>query len=335
METPFPGSFRDLPPKWAHFCLGIERFMRNELGVEPESLQVLCAFSGGADSTALLLALHCLSLKNGGHVRAAHLDHGLRRDSGKDALWCRDFCGRLNIPFQAKRVDIASQANAAGHGIEETARSVRYDFLKQALHEHNLDWIATGHHLGDLSEDVVMRLVRGTGWPGLSGMPGVDRERSLMRPLLLTGKKTLCAFLEALGASWCEDETNTDTAMTRNRIRHSILPLVQDENPNFSESVVRLWRLGRIDEAYWLQEMGKAPSGELLPSAVLEEAHKALRLRLYKKYLDSMGSGQALADTLLKMDDAWREARFGAVFQFPGDRVGKITPKGVLFGFKD
>lgn len=335
METTFPASFRDLPPKWAHFCLGIERFMRKELGVAPEDLQVLCAFSGGADSTALLLALHCLSLKNGGRVCAAHLDHGLRPKSDEDVLWCRQLCGQLNIPFQTERTDVAAEANASGRGIEETARVVRYKFLKQARSAEKLDWIATGHHLGDLSEDVVMRLVRGTGWPGLSGMPGVDRERSLMRPLLLTEKKTLCAFLETLGVSWREDETNVDESMTRNRIRHTLMPLMLEENPNFPDSVARLWRLGRIDADYWLTQMNEATAGDLLPSAVLEEAHKALRLRLYKKYLDAVGSGQALADTLLKLDEAWLETRFGAVFQFPGDRVAKISPKGVLFGFKD
>lgn len=333
MPPRIPARFRDLPPRWAHFCLGVERFMRDELGIDPIGADFLCAFSGGADSTALLLTLHCLSLKNGGTVTVAHLDHGLRPESGAEARHCQELCSYMGLSFVSKAVDVIRMAEAESMGLEEAGRKARYDFLNQQMKACGAGWIATGHHLGDLAEDVVMRLVRGTGWPGLSGMAGIDTKRRLIRPLLMTEKAILVEFLTELGFSWVEDASNADTGMTRNRIRHLILPSLLEENPNFLESAGRLWRLGRIDESYW-DEQSDTVEGTLLRKEKLEASHKALRLRLYKAHLDRLGPGQALADTLLKMDDAWKNRRYGTIFQYPGDRTGKITPEGVVFGFK-
>lgn len=333
MTAAFPGEFRDLPPRWAHFCLGIERFLRTELGIDPVGADFLCAFSGGADSTALLFALHALSLKNGGHVTAAHLDHGLREESLEEAEHCRNLCQQIGVVFTSERRDVLDLARTHSMGIEEAGRKARYDFLKEQAERQGATWIATGHHLGDLAEDVIMRLIRGAGWPGLSGMAALDRDRRLVRPLLLTTKETLVEFLNTLGIKWIEDASNQDAAMTRNRVRSSILPLFLQENPNFLEATARLWRLGNIDKDYWDSQTA-SPKGRLLPRQLLEDSHQALRLRLYKDFLDQLGPGQALADTLLKMDEAWQNRKYGSLFQYPGDRTGKITPKGVLFGFK-
>lgn len=330
-----PATLQDLPPKWAHFCLGVEKFIFRELRLDLRGKTILTAFSGGIDSTALLLVLKYLCLKNNGVLIAAHLDHHLRDDSGDDAEHVSAFCRDTGVDCVVESSDVASLAAKRGIGVEEAGREARYEFFDRVLRHRRADYLAVGHHLDDLCEDVLMRMTRGVGWPALSGMEGYDSKRNLVRPFLLTPKARLKAFLEAVQVSWCDDASNMDMQFKRNRVRHSILPLFLEENPGFPESVARMWKQGRIDADYWSQETesGKADA-DLLTRDVLDSTHSALRLRLYKRRLDSLGAGQALADTLLKLETAWQEKRYGAVFQFPGDKTAKITAKGVLFGFK-
>lgn len=334
MVVELPGSFQELPPRWAHFCLNIERFLRRDLGIDPAKSHFLCAYSGGVDSTALLLTLYFLGLKNGIPVSAAHLNHGLRKESAIEAVHCQTLCKALGISIYTKQTDVSVLAQDTGIGIEEAARNARYNFLNECRVSAQADWTALGHHLDDLSEDILMRLIRGTGWPGLSGMAGTDSRRNIVRPLLENRKETLKEFLTELNICWVEDASNKDLAMTRNRIRHSLLPLIYEENPNFHEAVLRLWKIGKIDEDFWLTAVDQTDTGTILPQSILENAHKALRLRLYKSFLNDLGPGQVLGETLLKMDEAWKGARYGTVFQYPGDRIGKITHRGVVFGFK-
>lgn len=327
-----PARFSDLPPKQAHFCLGIERFLSDELDISKGGSHVV-ALSGGADSTALLLILHSLSLKNGGRLIAAHVDHGLRVESADEARHCQSLCERLGVEFRLLREDVAAFAEADKIGLEDAGRKVRYAFFEQLRDEAGADSIMLGHHLGDLCEDVLLRLVRGTGWPALSGMEARDDARHIVRPLLLTTKARLVEFLMALGVSWVEDASNADVSMTRNRIRHSILPLFLEENPNFPEAVIRLWKVGRHDARYW-NSATLCENPQQLDASVLNAAQPALRLRLYKRCLDSLGAGQVLADTLFSLDDAWCAGRNGREFQFPGNKVAKITRKGVVFFVK-
>ncbi|QGY41185.1 tRNA lysidine(34) synthetase TilS [Pseudodesulfovibrio cashew] len=324
-----PRTLQDLPPKWAHCCLHVEHFLAGELEFDLSGKTVVVAFSGGVDSTALLLILHYLAQKNGSRVVAAHLNHQLRDEADADAQWTAVFCEGLGIAYEQRTVPVAELAARGGVGLEQAGRDARYAFFADILAQHDAHCCALGHHLDDLCEDVLMRLARGTAWPGLAGMSGYDRERRIIRPLLLTSKSVLQRFLTDIGVTWREDATNADPAMTRNRVRHSLLPLFLMENPNFPETVARLWKVGRLDRDYWDKQT--TSSGPLLPHSLLKTSHKALRLRLYKASLDEMDGGQALADTLFKLDSAWEERRFGAVFQFPGDKRATITRDGVVF----
>lgn len=325
-----PQSLQDLLPKWAHFCLFVGRFVEEELGVDLEGKRLLVGLSGGVDSTALLLVLHYLSKRAGFTVQAAHLDHGLRPESGEDATFCRELCGALSIECTVEKRDVAALAQERNIGLEEAGREARYALFGSLRESGPFDYVAVGHQLDDLSEDVLMRLIRGTGWPGLSGMAGFDPDRALIRPLLLMPKSTLIAFVSKLGVVWHEDATNADDAMARNRVRNEILPLIQRENPNFWQSVARLWKIGRIERDYW-ESLTAAPC-EILDNRTLKAAHKAFRLHLYKSCLDAVGPGQALAETLFKLDEAWLEGKVGAVFQFPGDKTATVTASGVVFG---
>jgi tRNA(Ile)-lysidine synthase len=325
-----------MPPKWAHFCLDVEKFLLAELGFSPKGQTLVLAFSGGLDSTALLLVLSALAPRLDVGFVAAHLDHGLRESSAREADLAAAFCSGLGIECLLSRQDAAAFARDSNQGLEAASRALRYRFLQEIRSARAPAILVTAHQQNDLAEDVIMRLVRGTGWPGLGGMSAWDAERSLLRPLLFTPRKTLLEFLSAMGVSFTSDPSNQDQSFRRNRIREQVLPLLIKENPAFLETAGRLWRQANLDRDYFdkllsLPVASRDPSRVLLPESRLREAHPGLRLRLFKKALDALGPGESLTKTLFELDAAWEEKRRGAVFQFPGRKTAQITPKGILF----
>ena len=178
-SVPFniPQSLQELPPKWAHFCLHVEKFITDDLHVDLTQKHIVTGCSGGVDSTALLLVLHYLARKNNGRVVAVHLNHNLRDEADGDAGWVQSLCDTMGIECVVESKNIKALAQD-GVGIEEAGRNARYELFQNVLNEKSADYIAVGHHLDDLCEDVLMRLTRGTGWPGLSGMSGFDPARS-------------------------------------------------------------------------------------------------------------------------------------------------------------
>ena len=340
LSATLPKTLQEISPEAARFCLGVERFLANDLGVAAPGRAplgtVLVGLSGGADSTALLLALRWLAPRLGCEVCAAHLDHGLRPESCDEAEAAQDLCRSLGVPFATSRRDVAALAADDGLGLEEAARRARYAFLEQARAECGAQWIAVGHTLDDLAEDVVMRLVRGTGWPALGGMAGADPERRLLRPLLLSARADIEAFLNGLDADWIEDASNTDLAFLRNRIRHTVLPLLKRENPLFAEGVGRLWRQARLDAAWMDAEVEALPwaeeSGVLtLPLDALRALPPALRLRACKQALERLGPGQPLAANLFALDEAVMSGAGGKTIQFPGSKTVEVGAGHVRF----
>jgi len=340
-----PPSLQKLSPARARFCLDIQSFTEKELGVPLAGQRLLAGFSGGADSTALLLSLHYLSQKVGFSLLAAHLDHQLRPSSGMEAARCGAFCDALGVPLITQKADIAS-LRMGGQGIEEAAREARYAFYAETAGLERCDWIVTGHTANDLAEDILMRLIRGTGWPGLSGMEALDGARRLLRPLLLTSRSRIEDFLNGFGIAWIEDESNTDPAYFRNRIRMRLLPLILEENPAFLDKAVGLWRLGRLDTR-WIdsmlpalsfnkeqqtsisQEQARQLPPPFLPREQLEGMPKALRLRLYKKILAALGPGQARLDALLALDASFEARGEKTVHQFPGGKLARVDKRGI------
>lgn len=350
MHARLPVSLQQLPPAQARFCLAAARFLEKDLAVALQGAKILVALSGGADSSALLLCLRCLSQSKGFSLRAAHLDHALRPSSAEEAEQCRRLCESLSIPFSSRRVDVAALSQEEKTGVEACARKVRYAFFSSLADDEGCDWIAFGHNKNDLAEDMLMRLMRGAGWPGLGGMRAIDEKRRLLRPLLMTSREEIEAFLQGLGIAWIEDESNADAAYFRNRVRNTLLPLILKENPAFLESAAGLWRLARADERYFsealagkkpLQELSVAPgegeSSLFTPMAELRAMPQALRLRLYKSMLDKLGSGQALLDNLLRLDASLADFISGAArhgqreHQFPGGKTALVSSKGICW----
>ena len=192
---------------------------------------VLAALSGGADSVALLLELVKLQ-KNGKilRVEAAHLNHAIREtDADADEAFCAELCERLDVPLHAERIDVPRLAKETGVSLELAARNARYAFLERIRADRYLDCIAIGHHRDDQAETLLLHLLRGSGTDGLVGMR--LRSGRLIRPLLHTGKSEILAYLSERGQRFCTDETNFETDATRNRIRLSVMPVLETVNP--------------------------------------------------------------------------------------------------------
>lgn len=349
---PFPASrptLRHLPPALARLCLGVERFCRRGLGLSPGSRLVL-ALSGGADSTALAVLLHLLTPRLGLSLVALSVDHGLRPESREDARHAEALCRWLGIPCAVRRRDVATCARDWGCGLEDAGRRVRSALLEEERAAVGADWIVLGHHAGDLSEDVLLRLTRGAGWPGLAGMAAKDGARRLLRPLLFTAPGELRALLRHLNIPWREDASNASPAFRRNRLRHEVMPLLRRENQALERTWATLHRLGELDGDFWEQTLDAAlaahpwEAGEedgapviLLPRALLAGLHPAARLRLYVRGCRALWQrgdgceGQPRGATLLALDEALREGRGNTRFQLPGKVEALVRGGSVRF----
>ncbi|MFO7717281.1 MAG: tRNA lysidine(34) synthetase TilS [Thermodesulfobacteriota bacterium] len=332
---------QNLPPKQAHLCLEIDRFVGNELGVDFHGNRLLLAVSGGVDSVALLAWAAAMRHKWQAHLHCAHLDHGLRPESPSERARVHALCEQLRIPCVSGRSLTPCYARRNNLGNEEAGRILRYRYLHGVARRQGCDYLLTAHHANDLAEDNLMRLLRGAGWPALAGMPAWDPNRRLIRPFLLTPKKRLQALVEAAGLSWQEDTSNADPAYQRNRIRHQILPLLLKENPHFLETLAQTWRQAQADSALFDQLLAEArqteertPRGRLAPRATLESLPPALRARWYKAILDQIGPGQAVSENISRLDALFREKKSGKMVQFPGDKQATVTREGIIFGWK-
>lgn len=209
-----------------------------------QDVTVLVAVSGGADSVALLRALWALRGSGPGRVVAAHLNHGLRGEqSDADEAFVRELCGRLGVGCEVGRTEVARLAKQQGDGLEAAGRVARYRFLAEAAGRIGARFVATAHTADDQAETILHRIVRGTGLRGLSGIRRVRPlgPAVLIRPLLQFRRAELRAYLHELKQPYRDDVSNADLRLTRNRIRHELLPrLAADFNPRVVEALLRL-----------------------------------------------------------------------------------------------
>lgn len=215
-----------------------------EQALFPDGGRVVCAVSGGADSTAMLHCLLSLRAELGIEVSAAHYNHHLRgAESDRDEAFVRTLCDTLGVPLTVSGGDVRARAEQTGESIEEAARKLRYAFLETLG-----GTVATAHSADDNLETVLLELVRGTALRGLCGIP--PKRGAVVRPLLCVTRGEIEAYLLENGLSHVEDSTNAAPDARRNRIRQDVVPLLRRENPSLSATVLRASLLLRKDEAY-------------------------------------------------------------------------------------
>lgn len=202
-------------------------------------LPLAVALSGGADSTALLLA--CVR-RWPGQVMAVHINHGLQAAASNFEQHCRGFCHSLQVPLHV--VEVQAKASQ-GESPEDAARKARYKAFDDLARENSafsaIQSIAFAHNADDQVETVLLALSRGSGLGGLSAMPAQWQRGGMTcwRPLLEVSASDIRAWLQAQAHSWVEDPSNADMRFTRNRIRHSIVPALRQAFPHVADAFAR------------------------------------------------------------------------------------------------
>jgi tRNA(Ile)-lysidine synthase len=250
--------------------------------------RICIALSGGADSVALLLTLHAANSTPreslGVGLSAVHIHHGLRgAEADADQQFVEDLCISLGVPLHlhhASIVDRVAQTRAAGdpETIEEAARNVRYNFFTTLLASGHADSILTAHTLDDQAETVLMKFLRGAWTEGLSAIHPVITlaKGKILRPFLHTRRTDIESFLKSANQPWREDSTNTDTAFTRNKIRHELLPQLRAYNPNLDQTLANLAELAREEESRWQAELSRILPQLLLPGKPVRGGGRAV-----------------------------------------------------------
>ncbi|HLI70382.1 MAG TPA: tRNA lysidine(34) synthetase TilS [Ktedonobacteraceae bacterium] len=239
----------------------------------PERGEIVVAVSGGADSLCLLHLLHRLCGPGKRYpavsLRAAHLNHMLRgAESARDASVVANIIESWAIPFTSGEIDVIALAKAEKRSLEEAARIARYRFLRGIAKGGR---IAVAHHADDQVETLLLHWLRGSGLSGLAGMP--PRQHDIIRPLLEITHAQTVAYCQQHGISPLEDQSNRDPRFLRNRIRHEVLPLLQELNPGITHTLLRNAEVVRVD-LEWLE----AQVDSCWVGVVLSEQEEAITL---------------------------------------------------------
>lgn len=341
-----PLTLQALPPHAAKLCLRVEKICRERFHLK-HGHKLLLAISGGADSTALALIFHILAPRLGLSLAALHINHSLRAEAEEDAAFSQNLCSELEIPCKIAVADVNKAACENHCGLEEAGRLARLAFLEKEREAIGAHYIVTAHHSGDLAEDLLMRLLRGSAWPQLGGMAWQNGR--ILHPLLHEKPAKLKSFVTACGKNWREDSSNQNLAFKRNRIRHLLMPMLRCENPSLDRSIQRLHDQADQDSDYWRQEINKALAinpwqlsklGDTallcLPKSLLKNIHPALRMRLFAFALDylrqTLGQkGQNRAETLQNLEKAYTSGIGGKIIQCSGDIAAVCRQGDVLF----
>ena len=229
----------------------------------PRGGRVVAAVSGGGDSVALL---HLLAELAGRSLLTlagvAHVNHRLRRPaSDEDERFCRDLARRFGVPCLVESVAVADVARSRRVSVERAGHHVRHDFFARAAAELGAGRVALGHTIDDQAETVLLRLIRGAGAAGLSGMR--PRAGLVVRPLLGVGRAELRRYLADGGIPFREDASNADLRVPRNRVRHELLPQLRTYSPRVVEALARQADIARADEA-WLSRRANEAAADLV-----------------------------------------------------------------------
>jgi len=265
---------------------------------------IIAGISGGADSTALLhiLASSGLDLR----LTAVYIDHGLRPgETDAELAFTKKLAESLGATYLASRVEVRAYQREQGYSLEEAARILRYRELENIRAAHDARAIAVGHTADDQVEELLLRLTRGTGLKGLSGMAAMHRR--IIRPLLTESKTSLLAYLAEHRLPFCHDSSNDDRRFLRNRIRLDLLPELEKRyNPAIRTTLVQTADILAREDALLDELTGKlfsdicsvVPQAKAKPGPAeilcrrdgLRQAHPALQLRVLEKICWQMDS---------------------------------------------
>ncbi len=258
-------------------------------GLIRSNLPIVVAVSGGSDSVALL---HILSsfFPETQHI-AVYVDHGLRpEESPAEKELVRKIAAKCSATFVAVAVDVIREQKRNRSSLEEEARNLRYNALETIRSKYNGQCIAVGHTADDQAEEVLLRLIRGSGSAGLGGM--AIKNKNIIRPLLQETKEDLRNYLKEKNIDFCEDSSNADPRFLRNKIRQHLLPILEQEyNRSMRQTLVQTASILReennlldsITDAVFQKIVSGNSQKLVVDSPSLCKEHIAIRRRIFEK----------------------------------------------------
>ncbi len=294
--------------------------------------KVVLGVSGGADSIALLYSLNEL-IEYGLDLIVAHLNHGIRGEEAKrDAEFVKETARKLGLTYVYGEVDTLEYKEEHGLSLEDAARTLRYKFFDQVLSKHYATKLATAHTLDDQAETVLMRLIRGSGSRGLSGIPPVSNH--IVRPLIETSRSEIEEYLRGKGVKWVEDSTNVSDEFLRNKIRSELVPVLESYNPQIKETLSRTADILRSEDEFVTKEAikhfestfklnGSELVGDLNNYSSID---KSLRFSLLRAAIEKISSLKNISSIhIVSADDFLLSDTTSGEVELPG---GNIVVKG-------
>ncbi len=305
-------------------CADAEKELKKR-GVMDSDGAVLIALSGGADSVALLYVLKKLYRER---IFACHVNHGIRGDEAdRDERFCVELCQKLDVKLKTVHINVPAECEKSGEGLEECARRLRYAELEKTAEEFNCRYIATAHHADDNIETVILHLVRGCGLRGLTGIPYI--RGNIVRPLLPFSKERIVSALESENISYVYDSTNSDLDMSRNLIRHTVLPQLYKLNPSADTAFRRMCESVGSDEAFIENAVKNVPNNA--DREMLAQLHDAVLSRYIRSKYDNFANGQISSDAISDICRAVRKKDESYDFMLPDKVTAHVDRNGVTF----
>lgn len=310
-----------------------------KFGLLKKGETVLIGVSGGPDSVCLLYILNNLKKDLGLKLQAAHIDHMLRSDSASDLKYVQDLCNRLKMPLDSARIDVRSLAKKGS--LEEAARNARLDFFFKTAKAIKADAIALGHNLDDQAETVLMRILRGSG---LSGLSGILPKRNILgfrviRPLIEVNRKKIEAFLKKRKIRARIDSTNKQQVYFRNKVRHKLLPLLKKEySPNIKGLLANMAESVALDYDYLAQATEKAAKSSRTSFSLsrLDLLHPALKRMIFRGAIASLkGDTRRITfQHIREIEDLLLNRPSGSVVNLPRNVCARKTKDRLEFYLK-
>jgi tRNA(Ile)-lysidine synthase len=325
----------------------------------PRGGHVVVGFSGGPDSTCLFDVLSELRGELGYTLSAVHVNHNLRgAEADGDQRYVERMCGDRGVPLLVKSYDVARIAGQEGTSVEEAGRDARYEAFAEAVRDAealhgvppSMARVALAHNKGDLSETVLMRIIRGTGPDGLSGISaerGAEGGYRIVRPLIDVLRSEIEEHCSRRGLDPCSDSTNEKTDYLRNSVRLELLPMLREKyNPSVDDALARLSRAAAESRDYFDSLVGEAieekcsftedvPAGRkhaAFPLDALARYHPAIRHRIIVRVFGMIGLAQDIgAAHIAAADELVRSGRTGKSVDFPGGYRFGISYDRVVF----
>ncbi len=302
--------------------------LTNIIGDTPciDDVKIGVALSGGRDSIALV---HCLKEK-GYKVVAINVEHGIRGEkSVSDSNFVKEFCKQQNVPCFCYSVQAVEYANQNGYTIEQSARILRYQIFEKVLEEKKCDYIAIAHHLDDQAETILMRILRGTGIKGLVGMK--SKSGKYIRPLLNCTREDINAYIEANHLEYVDDETNLDTAYTRNFLREE-LDTLKKKYPCLLSSFARLSAIAEETEDYLDTQTPKVrmAGGEVFVE-IDYALHSCIEKRTYFKAINMLGVNADIENRHYELINTLKTSQNGKRIELPHGVIAHKQDEYIVF----